>query len=177
MRITMMMLSFFLFFSRVAFSENVGPLEVLDKVELVHRLGVLVPEVINGALEIGSRRRICSYFKHVFDNGRSFYDNVNDLSTSENFIRFQQCCPNIGSSQVSILSNGLADTDPLPTLPESRRKQIKITESILHSVTQDRDFSLLMSKITQQVQESSKEEDKVACVPLAATFALAVPSP
>lgn len=150
-------------------------LDTLDKAEQLNRLAALAPAIVKGAVDLTASARVCNYFKHVFDDGRGFDDKVLDLHSSQSYIRYMQCCTTTGFPQVGVLSDGLAGEDPLPTLPEPRSRQIKQTESILHRLIQDQDFAPLMNDITEQIRQTTKEVDRVACVPLAATYELVQP--
>jgi hypothetical protein len=147
-------------------------LDALDKAELLKRLATLAPATTKGAVELTARARMCNYFKHVFNDGRSFDDKVLDLHSSQDYTRYMECCTTTGFPQVGVLSGVLAGEDPLPTLPEFRRRQIKQTETILHGLIQDQDFAPLMNDISDQIRQTSKEIDRVACAPLAATYEL-----
>lgn len=140
------------------------------KAQQLKQLVELAPAIARGAVDLSASGSMCNYFKHVFDDGRSFDDKVLDFRSSKNYIRYMECCTTIGFPQVGVLSDALAGVDPLPALPELRRRQIQQTETILHGLIQDQDFAPLMNDISDQIRQSSKEIDRVACAPLAATY-------
>jgi len=153
-----------------SFSADKKALEILDKASLVEQLATLAPKIVSGAVEIGARRKMCNYFYHVFENGMDVEEKVNRRNSTKDFIPYKQCCTTMGLEQLLSLSEALGNLDPLPTLPDLRRRQIKQTEMILHSLTQDQHYAALMKGISDQIKEASKEIDRVACAPLSATY-------
>lgn len=164
--------AFVLLSASSSFSAGVDVLDGLSKSEQLAQLSAHVPEIARGVTDLTARTRMCNYFKHVFDDGRSFDDKILDSNSSQEFIQYKQCCPTTGSSQVGMFADILAGEDPLPAIPGERHRQIKQTEIILRGLVREHDYAPVMHSISEQIRQTSDAIDSVACTPLAATYSL-----